>query len=87
MTFRLIMERNINKRLLLSIAQRIKELRTERGITQEVFYNDTGINIGRIERALRDFSMTTLENICNYLNISIEEFFKGIKYSRPKNKK
>ncbi len=61
------MRREINKRLLLSIAERIKELRMKKGITQEVFYNDTGINIGRIERAIRDFSVTTLESICSYL--------------------
>ena len=46
--------------------QLIRELREENDITQEVFYNDTGINIGRIERAKRDFSMTTLNNICKY---------------------
>jgi transcriptional regulator with XRE-family HTH domain len=86
MTFRFIMGRNINKRLLLSIAKRIKELRTEKGITQEVFYNDTGINIGRIERAIRDFSMTTLEAICSYLGVSLEEFFKGVKHTKTKKK-
>lgn len=81
------MGRIINKRLLLSIAARIKELRMEQGITQEVFYNDTGINIGRIERAARDFSMTSLEAICSYLDISFAEFFKGVKYSKAKSKK
>lgn len=49
-----------NKDLLIKIAARIKELRAENGITQEVFYNDTGINIGRIERAKRDIGITTL---------------------------
>jgi transcriptional regulator with XRE-family HTH domain len=81
------MGRKINKRLLLSIAARIKELRTKKGLTQEAFYNDTGINIGRVERAARDFSMTTLEKICNYLDISLEEFFKGVRYSKTKSKK
>jgi transcriptional regulator with XRE-family HTH domain len=81
------MKRAINKRLLLAIASRVKELRIERKITQEVFYNDTGINIGRIERALRDFSMTTLDSICNYLGVTFEEFFKGIKQNKSKSKK
>ncbi len=81
------MKRTVNTKLLLSLAQRIKELRMEKDITQEVFYNDTGINIGRVERAVRDFSMSTLEAICNYLDISLEEFFRGVKYSKPKNKK
>ena len=81
------MGREVNKRLLVSMSTRIKELRRERDISQEVFYNDTGINIGRIERAKRDFSMTTLESICNYLDVSFEEFFQGVKYSRSKSKK
>ncbi len=50
-------------------------VREERGITQEVFCYETGINIGRIERAERDFSMTTLDNICKHLKVSIEDFF------------
>lgn len=82
------MGRIINKRLLLNLSQRIKELRIERGITQEVFYNDTGINIGRIERAIRDFSMTTLESICTYLDVSFEDFFsKGFDIVEEKKKK
>jgi transcriptional regulator with XRE-family HTH domain len=81
------MKRDINKRLLLLIGSRVKELRIERKITQEVFYNDTGINIGRIERALRDFSMTTLDGICSYMGLTFEEFFKGIKQNKTKSKK
>lgn len=71
---------SVNTELLDKIAKRIKELRAERKISQEVFYNDTGINIGRIERSKRNFSVTTLKNICDYFEISIEEFFsKGFK--------
>jgi transcriptional regulator with XRE-family HTH domain len=65
-----------NKKLLIKIALRIKELRTLHAVTQEDFYNDTGINIGRIERAICDLSMSTLGRICEYFNISLKEFFK-----------
>jgi transcriptional regulator with XRE-family HTH domain len=78
------MGRKINKKLLSSIAIRIRKLREEKGITQEVFYNDTGIHIGRIESTNRDFSMSTFESICSYLEVSMEDFFKGVKYSRTK---
>lgn len=81
------MGREVNKRLLVSIALRIKELRQEHNLSQEAFYNDTGINIGRIERSKRDFSMTTLESICYYFEITLEDFFRGVKYSRTKTKK
>lgn len=67
-----------NDKLLKKIATRIKQLRLERNLTQEDFYNDTGINIGRIECIKRDFSMSTLESICKYLKISIPDFFKEI---------
>jgi hypothetical protein len=81
------MGRQINKKLLAGIATRIKKLREEKGITQEVFYNDTGIHIGRIESTDRDFSMSTFEAICEYLDISMEEFLKGVKYTKSKSAK
>jgi len=65
-----------NKKLLRKIALRIKELREQKGVTQEVFYNDTGINISRIERGISDVLLSTLERICAYFNISIKDFFK-----------
>jgi len=65
----------INKELLRKISLRIKELRKQKGVSQEIFVTDTGINIGRIESCKSNFSVTTLQNICNYLEISLEEFF------------
>ncbi|MGQ0828555.1 MAG: helix-turn-helix domain-containing protein [Bacteroidota bacterium] len=67
-----------NEIFLKKIALNVKKIRELKGITQEVFYNDTGINIGRIERAKRDFSMTTLKVICAYLEITISNFFKDL---------
>ncbi len=72
------MGKSRNIPFLKKIGFRIKKLREERGITQEVFFYETGINIGRIERAERDFSMTTLSNICRYFKITPEEFFSGV---------
>ncbi len=73
------MERNstqiLDKELLNKIAFRIKTLRAQKGITQEVFYNDTGINIGRIERSKRNLSVSSLKKICDYFNVSLSEFF------------
>ncbi len=73
------MTKSRNQKFLDKIILRIKQLREEQDITQEVFYNDTGINIGRIERGLRDFNMTTLHSICQYFKISPEEFFKNLR--------
>lgn len=65
----------IDTELLWQIAETIKELRKEKGVTQEVFFHDTGIHIGRIERAQRNISVTTLKQVCDYLGVSLEEFF------------
>ncbi len=78
-TFPLSMGKSRNTVFLKKAGFRIKNLREERGVTQEVFFYETGINIGRIERARRDFSMTTLMSICKYFKITPEEFFSGIK--------
>jgi transcriptional regulator with XRE-family HTH domain len=72
------MERKVNQELLNFIAQRIKTLRNEKGLTQEDFYNDTSIHIGRIELGKRDISVSTLSKICDYFGISIKEFFEGL---------
>ena len=71
-------KKSVDTELLWQIARRIKALREERNITQEVFYHDTGIHIGRIERAQRDISVTTLARICGYLEVGLEEFFEGV---------
>lgn len=70
--------KSVDIELLEWIARRVKALREERGITQEVFYNDTGIHIGRIERAKRNISVTTLKQICTYLEISMAEFLSDL---------
>ena len=67
----------VDKELLDNIAKRIKELRKEKEVTQEAFYNDTGIHIARIERSKRNFSISAMKKICEYFEVSIEEFFSS----------
>ena len=64
-----------NKKLLKDIAILLKELREERNLTQEDFYNDTNIHIGRIETGRNNISISTLEAICKYYNLSLSKFF------------
>jgi len=68
-------KRHRNKELLIKAAKRIKKMREQQGITQEEFYNDTGINVGRIERGVNDLTLCTLERICEYFGIPFNEFF------------
>ena len=68
-----------NQALLDKIVLLIKQLRDEKGLTQEDFYNDTGIHIARIETCRANISVSTLSQIASYLDITLEEFFKKIK--------
>jgi transcriptional regulator with XRE-family HTH domain len=64
-----------NTELLLKIAQRIKQLREEKKISQETFYIDTDIHIARIETCKTNITISTLQDICDYFGISLAEFF------------
>jgi transcriptional regulator with XRE-family HTH domain len=67
-----------NKKLLKSIAVQLKELRLLHNITQEDFYNDTNIHIARIETGNNNISISTLDAICKYFDISLSKFFSKI---------
>ena len=64
--------------LLSKIVFGIKKLRQEKNITQEEFYNDTGIHISRVETGNINISVSTLREILNYFQISLKEFFNEI---------
>ena len=64
-----------NKELIFKIVSCIKQLRKEKKITLEVFYNDTGIHIARIEQGKLNISISTLNKICEYLEIKLSDFF------------
>jgi transcriptional regulator with XRE-family HTH domain len=60
------------------MADRIKVLRAKKGVTQEEFYNDTGIHLGRIESGDSNITVSTLDAICKYFDVTLEQFFKGL---------
>lgn len=65
-------------KLLQKVADRIKQIREHNNITQEVFYNDIGIHIARIEARKANISLSTLNAICKYFQMSLSEFFSEI---------
>lgn len=67
-----------NQELLDKIAKRIKQLREEKGISQDTFYIDTDIHIARIEIGKVNITVSTLQAICDYFEISLNEFFNDI---------
>lgn len=64
--------------LLSAMVQGLKTLRTERQLTQEDVYNDTGIHISRIETGRVNVSLSTLKAILDYYQISLSQFFQNI---------
>lgn len=67
-----------NDELIKQIVLLIKQLREERGLTQEDVYNDTGIHIARIETARVNVSISTLQALANYFELTLESFFQRI---------
>lgn len=70
------MKNDKKENLLLTLSKRVKKLRKEKGVTQEDALNDTGIQFSRIEQAKRDVQLSTIYKICEYFEISLEEFFR-----------
>jgi transcriptional regulator with XRE-family HTH domain len=62
------------REVLLHLAKKVKQLRIEKGVTQEQMYNDTGIHVARIEQGNRDVSYTTLVKIATYFEVSLSYF-------------
>ncbi len=67
-----------NEALLIKLGKKIKSLREEVGLTQEQFYNDTGIHIGRIETATSNITVSTLDWICKYFKIGLDQIFHNL---------
>jgi transcriptional regulator with XRE-family HTH domain len=65
----------INVGLLKEIARQLRQLREKHNLSQEDVYNDTGINISRIESAKANISVSTLDALCKYYDLTLKEFF------------
>ena len=74
-----IMKRQIRESVKLAVAGRLRELREQKGVSQESVYIDTDLNIGRIEAAMNNLTIDTLAILCDYYGVTFEEFFRGIK--------
>lgn len=73
-----IMKRQIRESVKLSVVARLRELREQKGVSQESVYIDTDLNVGRIEAAMNNLTIDTLAILCDYYGVTFEEFFRGI---------
>ncbi|AZJ34617.1 XRE family transcriptional regulator [Tenacibaculum singaporense] len=64
-----------NEVTLKKVALCVKTLREEYHITSSEFYIDTGIHLARIEQGKTNVTITTLQKICDYFNITLSDFF------------
>ncbi len=67
-----------DEKMIHAVAERFKELRKAREISQELVQIDTGYNIGGLESGAYNITISTLSNLCKYYGVSIKEFFDGI---------
>ncbi len=67
-----------NQQLIDAVVLKLKLLRESNGLTQEDVYNDTGIHIARIETRKFNITISTLDALTKYFNISMEDFFKHL---------
>ena len=66
----------VNKKLLKQFGDRVRRLRTTRGLTQEQLAELTGFHrtyIGMIERGERNLSLTNIATFAETLELSISE--------------
>ena len=65
-----------NDVLIKAIAEKLVQLREDRGLSQQIVYIDTELHMGRIERGEYNITLSTLAELCTYYNVSLKEFFK-----------
>jgi transcriptional regulator with XRE-family HTH domain len=69
------------KTIVKKFGKRVRQLRLERGLTQEGLGDRCGLDltyIGRIERGEQNSSLVVIASIAKGLGVSVEELFKGL---------
>ncbi len=72
-------KRRRNEELVDAVGKRLRELRLKKGLSQDVVYVDTDIHIARVEMGRYNITISTLSDLCDYYDVTLEEFFKGMK--------
>ncbi len=68
-----------NEELIYAIGKRLRELRAAKGLSQVTVTFDTDIHIARLESGRYNINVSTLSILCDYYEISLVDFFKGIR--------
>ena len=71
-----------DRRILTKFGERVRDLRKEKGLSQELLAHKAGFHrtyIGMVERAERNITLVNIEKLANALEISIDELLKMAK--------
>jgi DNA-binding XRE family transcriptional regulator len=71
-----------DQKLIGKIALALKQLREEKGLSQEEVYNETNIHIGRIETGKANPTISTLSVLCKYYKLRLPQFFDLVEGAR-----
>ncbi|MDD5507947.1 MAG: helix-turn-helix transcriptional regulator [Bacteroidales bacterium] len=69
-----------NSEILIKFGNRIREIRKEKGISQEELAEKAGLHrtyIGMIERAEKNITLINIERLAIALNVSLNQLFNG----------
>lgn len=69
---------NSKKEILIKFGKRVREIRKEKGLSQEELSFKADLHrtyIGMIERAEKNITLVNIEKIANALEVNIEELF------------
>lgn len=72
------MEEGLSNLLLKALGQRIRELRTEQGYSQEAFADKCGVHrtfMGTVERGESNLSFQNIHRVASYLGVSLSALF------------
>jgi transcriptional regulator with XRE-family HTH domain len=70
-----------NRLMLLALGERIRELRTERGYSQESFADRCGVHrtfMGTVERGESNLSFHNIAKVAATLGVTLSELFQNI---------
>lgn len=71
----------IDSAILKQFGERVREMRKEKGISQEELADKAGLHrtyIGMIERAEKNITLINIEKIAKALEITIDKLFYGL---------
>ena len=68
-------KRRRNEELVKAVGKRLRELRLEKRLSQDIVYVDTDIHIARVEMGRYNITISTLSDLCDYYEITLKDFF------------